>query len=301
MAFPLFKDISKNANDLLKKGYPTAERYAFRVEFDSISESGVQFLPFLQETADKNLEGELKTKAIVNGHQITTTGNLKEDVSFEISPSKAMSGLKWTLNLSSNMSDVVDKAKGKLSVDFKSDVTTSSLSFEHPFKHLQKSDDSKINVNTVFGSKERGVSVGVDTDFSISTVSLKTINAALSYNRADLDISIFMKRKLGGNTLVGTNFFQALTNNPNNKWKDTQVAGELTFDLNDHSPFFTLGAACKPADFSSFKARFDSKGLLGFVYTDKWSGPLSVSFGSDWNVLGASASPLQYSIKLAFK
>jgi len=299
MAFPLFKDISKNANDLLKKGYPSAEKYTFRVEFDSISESGVQFIPYLQETPEKTIEGELKTKANINGHQITTTGNLKEDVSFEISPSKPSQGVKWTLNLSSNMSDVVDKAKGKASVEFKSDVTTTSLSFEHPFKHLQKSDDSKLNFSTVLGSKEKGVSAGFDTEFSVSTVAVKNINAALSYNRSDIDLSVFMKRKIGGNTVVGTNFFQALSTT--SKWRDAQVAGELAFDLNDHSPSFVLGAAFKPADSSSFKARFDSKGLLGFLYTDKWSGPLSVSFGSDWNVLGASASPLQYSIKLAFK
>jgi len=302
MSFPLFKDISKSANDLLKKGYPSAEKYAFRVEFDTTSSSGIQITPFLQETLEKSIEGELKTKFTCHDHQFTTTGNMREDVTFEISPSKHSSkGIKWTANVSSNMTDFMDKAKGKLTLELKKDFTTSSLSAEHSLKHSsgQKSDDSKVTFNSVFGSQEKGVSVGFDTELSLSTFSFKNVNAAIAYNKSDIDISLFSKMKIGGSTSVGANYFQKLATD---KWKDAQVAGELSFDLNDKSSAFALGASFKPAEPSSFKSRFDSKGLLGFVYTEKWSGPLSVTFGSDWNILGSNnASPFQYSIKLAFK
>jgi len=302
MSFPLFKDISKSANDLLKKGYPTAEKYAFRVEFDSVSESGIQVTPFLQETLDKTIEGELKAKFTVKEHQITTTGNMKEDVSFELAAAKPSSrGIKYILNLTSNLTDFADKAKGKATLEIKNDVSTTSFSLEHPFKQgaAQKSDESKVVLSSVFGSKERGLSFGFDTDFSVSSFALKFINTSIAYNKSDIDVVLFSKKKLGGSTQVGANYFQKLHSE---KWREAQLGGEISFDINDKSSAFVLGAAFKPSDSSTVKARFESKGLLGFVYTEKWSGPLSVTFGSDWNVLGAAnASPFQYSIKLAFK
>jgi len=300
MSFPLFKDITKNTNDFLKKGFPTTEKFGFRVEFDTTSSSGIQFTPHLQQTLDKNIEGELKTKFFCKDHQFITTGNLKEDVSFEVSPSKHSSkGLKWTAHLSSNLNDFSDKAKGKLTLEIKSDYATSTISGEHPFKHsnLLKSDDSKVLLNSVFGSKEKGVSAGFDTEFSVSSLQLKNVNTAIAFNKGDIDISLFSKKKVGGSTSVGSNFLQKLTSD---KWADAQVGGELSFDLNDKTHSYILAAGFKPSDPSTFKARFDSKGLLGFVYTEKWSGPLSVTFGSDWNINGA-ANPFTYGIKLAFK
>jgi len=300
MSFPLFKDISKNASDFLKKGFPTAEKYAFRVELDNTSSSGIQFTPHLQQTLDKNIEGEIKAKFTVRDHQITTTGNMKEEATFEISPSKhSARGIKWTINLASNLSEFVDKAKLKATLECKSDISTTSLVTEHPFKHGGKSDDSKVSLNTVFGSKEKGLSVGLDSEISLSSFSLKNVNATLAYNKDDIDITVFSKKKFGGELIVGGNYFQKLLTD---KWNDAQVAGELSYNINDHTQDFSLGASFKPSDPATLKTRFDSKGLLGFVYTEKWSGPLSVSLGSDWNILGAAgATPFQYNIKLAFK
>jgi len=204
MSFPLFKDISKSANDFLKKGFPTADKFTFRVEFDTTSSSGIQFTPHLQQALNKNIEGELKAKFNVKDHQITATGNMKEEATFEISPSKhSARGIKWTVNLSSNVPDFLDKAKGKVSLELKSDYSTSVVSLEHPLKKGGKIEDAKVNFNSVFGSKEKGLSVGLDTDLSLSTYNLKTLNTTLAYNKDDIDVTVFSKKKIGGELIVG--------------------------------------------------------------------------------------------------
>jgi len=302
MSFPLFKDITKSLNDLLKKGFPSAEKYAFRVEFDNTSSSGTQVTPHLQRTGE-NLEGELKVKCGCSDFQITTTENLKQEVSIEIANAKhSARGFKWTLNLSSNLSEFIEKAKAKITGEFKNEVTTTSLTVEHPIKSSggssQRSEDGKLIFNSVFGSKEKGVSAGVDSEFSLTSNSPKTLNTTVVFTKKDLDLALFSKKKFGTNSLVvGANFFQKLDSS---KWTDSQLGGEISYDIGEKSPSLALGASFKPADASTFKTRFDSKGLLGFLYTEKWNGPLSVSFGADWNVLGG-ANPFQHSIKLLFK
>jgi hypothetical protein len=301
MAFPPFKDITKSLNDLLKKGFPTAEKYSFRVEFDNTSSSGTQVTPFLQRVGE-NLEGELKVKCGCSDYQVTTTENLKQEVSFEISNAKHTArGLKFTLNLSSNLSEFVEKAKGKITGELKNDVTTTSLTVEHPIKQSGagvRSDDAKLIINSVFGLKEKGVSAGVESEISLSTHSPKTLNTTLLFTKKDLDLALFSKKKFGTNSLIlGANFFQKLESS---KWTDAQLGGEISYDIGEKSPSLALATQFKPADSATFKTRFDSKGLLGFLYTERWQGPLTVSFGADWNVLGG-ANPFQHSIKLLFK
>jgi len=298
MSFPAFKDITKSLNDLLKKGFPSAEKYAFRVEFDNTSSSGTQVTPFLQRVGE-NLEGELKVKCGCSDYQITTTENLKQEVSVEVTKAKhSARGFKWTLNLSSNLSEFVEKAKGKLTGEIKNEYTTSSITVEHPIKQAKPSDDAKLIINSVFGSKDKGVSAGVESEFSLATHSPKTLNTTVVFSKKDLDLALFGKKKFGGNSLiVGANFFQKLESS---KWTDAQLGGEISYDIGEKSPALALATQFKPADSATFKARFDSKGLLGFLYTEKWNGPLSVSFGADWNVLGG-ANPFQQSVKLLFK
>jgi len=301
MSFPLYKDITKNANDLLRKGYVSAEKYAFRVDFDTTSVSGTQLTPYLQRNLDNNIEGELKVKCGCKDLTITSTENTKQDISLEIAPSKhSASGLKWILNASSNVTELVDKSKLKGTLELKNDYSNTSLTIEYPIRQSasQKPVEGKTTLNSVFGSKDKGFSLGFDSELSLATYSLNALNTTLAVNKPDIDFALFSKKKFGSsnNLVVGVNYFQKLTTS---RWTDTQVASEVSYDLNDKSSAFALGLAFKPSDASTIKTRYDSKGLLGFLYTDKWNGPLTVAFGADWNVLGGAG--LQHSIKLTFK
>jgi len=306
MAFPLFKDVGKSANDLLKKGYVSTEKYAFRVEAETTSSSGIQVNPFMQATTDRSIEGEVKTKFPVKDFQLTTTAHTKQDLSLEIAPrfpsSLHSETFKWSTTLSTNLLDFFEKLKGKATLEYRNEFTTTAVSGESTFRRSTKPDESpKLNFSSVFGSKDRGVSAGIDTEISVASQQLKTINSALSYSTKDLDVTIFSKTKIGGtsSTIVGTNFYQRSFGTNTN---DTHIGGEISYDLKSNSPSFLLGVSSKPTSDSTTKARFDSKGILGFSYTEKWGGPLSITFMSDWNVYGSSSdSPFQYGLKLAFK
>jgi len=299
MSLPLYKDITKNANDLLRKGYVSSEKYAFRVDFDTTSQAGTQLTPYLQRNLDNNVEGELKVKCACKELSITTTENTKQDISVEIGPSKHYdNGFKWTLNLNSNMTELMDKAKAKAIVEYKKDFANTSLTVEHPIKPTsQKPEEGKLLFSTVLGKKDSPFSLGIDTEVSLATYSPKTFNTTFAVTKSDIDMAAFFKKKIGSNNkVVGLNYFQKLTNS---KWTATQVATEVSYDLGEKNSTFALGLSFKPSDNSTVKARYDSKGLLGFLYTEKWNGPLSVAFGADWNVTGGAG--IQHSIKLTFK
>jgi hypothetical protein len=300
MAFPLFKDLGKNSNDLLKKGFPSTDRYAFRVEFDTTSSSGIQFTPHLQYTQAKVLEGELKAKAVVRDFTVTGTGNLKEDVSLEITPVKPFRGTKPTLIVNSNMTQFLDRLKGKVSLEHRVEYASSSASIEAPFQQTNRKNEElpKASVSTVFGSREKGIALGIDAEIIPTVPEVRAINAAAAYSTSDVDFTIFGKTKFNGATTVGASYFQKYPYFA----RDVQLASEIAYDLSGNSPTFALGGQFKPDDASVLKSRFESKGLLGLSYTEKWKGPLSVTLCAEWNVLGANeASPLQYGIKLAFK
>jgi len=241
-------------------------------------------------------------KGSCKGHQITSIENLKQDVSVEISPAKHSSrGFKWTLFLGSNLAEFNDKLKGKVSGELKNEYTTSSLTIEHPIKSggSQKGEDAKLQLSSVIGLKEKGISVGIDTEYSLSSHAPKTFNAIILKNCSDFDFGVFGRRKFGssGSVVVGANYLQKVE-----KWSDGQVGAEVSFDLSEKTPSLLLGASFKPSETATLKTRFDSKGLMGFLYTEQWSGPLSVSLGAEWNILGAgNPSPVQHSIKLVFK
>jgi len=284
----------------LRKGYVPAERYSFKVEFDTTSSSGTQLTPYIQQNLDNNVEGELKAKCGCKDFTITSTENTRQDVSIEFGSPTYSKGIKWTVNASSNVTDLVDKLKGKATIEFKNDYSNSSLSLEHPLRQSasQKQAEGKATFNTVVGSKENGVALGFDSELSLATYSLNSFNTTFAFNKSDGDFALFWKQKFGSgnNRVVGANVFHKLKDS---KWNDTQIATEISFDTTEKTSAFALGLSFKPSDSSSLKTRYDSKGLFGFLYTDKLSGPLSVAFGADWNVLGGG--PLQHSIKLTFK
>jgi len=299
MSFPLFKDIGKNSNDLLKKGFPSTDRYAFRVELDTTTNSGIQFTPFLQETLSKSIEGELKAKFNYRDVAFTTTGNMKEDVSLEIAH-QTKKGAKLTVALNSNMGNFVEKLKGKAGLELRTDYTTSAIAIEAALPnnapHKPSDDLPKATLSSVFGSKEKGIAFGIDLEASPTTQELKSINGAIAYNTSDLEFTVFSKTKGNAAMTVGANYFQKYPY----MGRDVLLGAELTYDLSGKGSAFVIGAQFKPDESSTIKGKFDSKGLLGLNYTEKWKGPLSVTFTSDTNLLGGE-SPFQYGVKLAFK
>jgi len=288
MAFPLFKDIAKNANDLLKKGYPTVEKYSSRIEWDTISSSGMQFQPFLQRTA-AGAEGELKAKFTVREALVTASGNLKEDITLEATR-PFTPALKWTLLVASNTSAFIDRLRGKGTLEYRNDFTSTSASLDYTPSSGKGVEPLKVLVSSVIGKKDLGLAGGVDLELGTSG-ELKALNLAALFTRSDGETSLFAKRGALGTT-VGANYFQKLSG-------DVAAGGEIGYDLARRNTTLILGAQFKPAETSTIKGRVDSKGLVGVSISDKLNSSMTLTWIADWNIFGDA--PFQYGVKFAFK
>jgi len=100
-------------------------------------------------------------------------------------------------------------------------------------------------------------------------------------------------------TKVGGTYHQKLASTFN---YSAAVAAEISYDL-DHSskPVLALGGSLKPDASSNLKARLNSKGSLGFGYSQKMSAPVTVHVLGELNLSELHApNALRYGFKLAF-
>jgi len=78
------------------------------------------------------------------------------------------------------------------------------------------------------------------------------------------------------------------------------VGAEIVYKMQGTTSFL-FGGSFAPSETSTFKGRIDSeKKVLGFAYSEKWSGPLTVDFSVDWKPTAAE-NPFLFGLKLSFK
>jgi len=306
MTFPAsFKDQGKNANDLLGKGFPSSDKFNWKVELDTTSENNVQFIHSLSH-GPKGIDGELRTKFKAHDFNFTVTGNQKEDISLELSHAKALNGLKPTLTLSSNTASLFEKFQLKISGEMRKDWLFASTSIDLPQKEAPQGETTKeavvtpnFVVSTVLGSKSNGLSAGFDLQFDTSAKDLKNFNSVLSYTSSDLEVSLFCKTKpFQKSAEFGATYYQKLIT----RWKDAAVAGQLAYPmrLTSPRPSFAIGGFFKPDPTSSVKGRINEKGYAGLSYTQQWGGPFSVTLSSEVNLLDLQ-EPALFGVKLSIK
>jgi len=301
----LYKDIGKNANDLTNKGFVSADRYQWKLEVDTTSDNGVQFLPSLSQASSGILEGELKSKFKACNSSFTVSGNLKQELSIEAASDKPLKGLvKPTLTLSTLMDNPLERSKIKIQTEFRGNYGNLTALLELPVSRFlrdpsPKSEQLKANVTAVVGLSDYGVSTGAEVEVAPENGQIRALNLVLSYAQSNLEVSAFSKRRDNSFTL-GANFYQKLP--ATSRLRDAVVGAELTHDLSDKPPTITIAGSTKPDETSTVKSRISSKGILGLAYTQKFNGPFAVTFGADLDVLRArEAGALQWGVKLAVK
>jgi len=310
MSFPAaYKDQGKNSNELLNKGFPSTDKFNWKFEIDTTSENGVQFLPSITNTPGRGVDAELKSKFKVKEANLTLTGNQKEELSVEIAAAKKLQDLwKPSITVSTTTRFLQEKLKFKPSVEFRKEWVTATVALEMPVKQPEEGSDDpkdtdhkKATFSTVFGHKSCGFSAGFDLEYQIDSSKLKHFNSVVSYGTADLEVSAFSKTKCDGSpTTIGANYYQKLAN----KWKEGAVAAEVTYPLHslNQPPSFSVGGSFQPDASSTLKSRVNNKGLAGFAYTQKWGGPFTVTFSSEFNLLNPLAQDsAQYGVKIAVK
>jgi len=300
MTFPLYKDIGKNANDLTSKGFASSDRFQWKFEADIMSDN-VQHLPSLSLTDNGAFDGELKRKFKAFNASFTAAATLKKAVSLEAALDKPYNGVcKPTLSISTFAEDdALKRIKLKVATESRSSNFNLTTSVDVPVARFLnevnfKTDLPKITLSAVAGSSNYGVMVGGEMEFIPEKAQTTALNLVLAHSRLNSESTIFRKQRANFVT-YGANFYSRY---PSTVFSNCFVGGELSHDFSDKPPLLTLAGSYKPDLTSSLKARVDSKGILGFAWTQQFGGPFTTTVCADMDVTRQTESA-QWSLKIA--
>jgi len=192
----LFKDLGKQANDLLNKGFFEHEKYHFKVEGSLSSQNGVKATPSVQiSSTDKTLAGSVKTVLPCScGYTTTITGDLKSAFKLEVVSDTWKRGIfKPTFELSTNTKTLINSLKIKKTVDIATGFGGSTVGFTYNVA----SGSPQLNFSIVGVRKlESGVgAIGVETD--ITQGKDIPLNIAASLTSSSLTASFFLQPCVG--------------------------------------------------------------------------------------------------------
>jgi voltage-dependent anion channel protein 2 len=288
---PAFKDIGKDVNDLLNRGFPSVDKFDWKFEAKTVAPNGVSFNPSLVKSTD--VSGQLQGKISKPNLDLTGTLNLKNEAKAEAVFSVAK-GLKVPFELSANLNNL-SALKVRTGADFKNELVNASGSLSVPVdKRLPI-----INTSLTVAASPAWV-VGAETELS-ETLKPNSLNGAIGYNQNNLSATAFYKLKKdlkkGDSRIFGVNYYQRLPAG----WVDGAFGVEASYQLNHPTSNCSLsvGGSYKPDDSSTLKARLNNEGLLGLSYTQQMRGPFSLTFAADVNILDASApDAFKYNVKV---
>jgi len=299
--FPTYRQQGSQASGLLNKGYPSTDNYEFSVELAAPATCGLTIAPAITKTSSGVIEGAISSTYAEGNTRIVSKVDLKEDLNINYSlPGYKIGGamqLKPAFEFSSKIREVDSfKIKPSVEVRHESFSLTGSVNF-HP---LGKALISSPAFTFLAGRSSNGVAFGADIVFQSSQLS--NVNGLISYNKSPLEATFFSKTSVSKDNAkthsIGGTFYQTLTGD----WTNCAVGGEAVVPLdNPIKPTFTLGASKVLDSLSSVKARINTKGMLGFSYTQKMSSPVQLIVSSEVNLNEIHApNALRYGIKLIF-
>jgi len=290
-----YKDLGKLANDLLNKGWASTEKYSWKVE-SNISSDDVKVTPSVQSVGKESIDGSIKASFPLLKLQdfnliVTETANLNQSLKVEFTTSKYLNNAyKPTLEFNTTVNAPISSSKAKFSTDIKQQWGGATLSWAGPGDHV-------FNASVLFPKTLNNATVAIGSEFEYTKKSPLKVNLAGSYFTPSLIATVFGKLKVGrpNDTIVGFNVVNRV-NSPFNA--ESQVAGEIQYDLNGKDTNITIGASTNPDLYSTVKGRITSKGLVGFAYTQQFNAPLNLTFLVDLDLTKLNnPKALQYGIK----
>jgi len=286
----LFKDLGKRVSDLLTKEFPTDEK---KVEWKGVTNNNVTIETNLLQKGDGSIVGTITPsyKYKEYGLNLLSEINTKKDVKLEASvENKLADGLKLTLT---------GESRGDTT------FTTAAAEYRHEYATLNGSVDygkpkgSLLKANTVFGQK--GFALGLSAEYFLGTTDqseLKTFNTTISYTSKDFDATVFGRliSDKDKNELGGTYYHNINSN--------LSVGTEVVFDTAnaDSKPKLTFGALYRLNEDTTLKSRFDTNGILGVSFGQRFNKNSRVIIGANIdtnNLSGKSSSSFGYTVSLS--
>jgi len=286
----LFKDLGKRVSDLLTKEFPTDEK---KVEWKGQTSNNVTIESNFLQKGDGAIVGTLTPsyKYKPYGMNFLAEINTKKDVKIETSvENQLVDGLKLTLT---------GEAKGDttfatVAAEYKHEYATATASFDYG-----KANGSTVKATSVFGQK--GYSLGLSAEYFLGNTEaseLKTFNTTLAYASKEFDASIFGRLITDKDkNEVGATYFHNINT-------DLAVGTEVVFDTanSDAKPKLSFGTLYKLNDDTSVKGKFDTNGVLGVSWNQKFNKNSKVIVGANIdtnNLSGKNSSSFGFTLSLS--
>jgi len=297
-----FKDLGKLCHDLLKKDFPTVEKFDWKSELTASSDHGT-FSGNLKKTSTGGLNsGEVSYKFPSKIGEITTKIDLSKTIKLEYNKKNfPVKGLDLNEEISATIhKDTGFFSSGKLTLggDYKRDWVNGSFAYN---KFFGGTDPANVSASLVVGTPE--VALGTQTDVSDS-LELNSFDTTLFYSKSDLTATVFWKHKKGSDgkgtsNTIGTNVYLK----PASAKKLNLVLGqEFELKLSDSealSPVISFGGSFTPDKTLSIKTRLLSTGFLGIALTQQLSSSTSVTGGVDVDLKNPTApNTFSYGLKV---
>jgi hypothetical protein len=291
-----FKDIGKDANDLLNKGY---DDYDTKFEINAVGLNASVKASFTKNQEKTSGSLEYKTKCEKCG-DLTTTLDFGKSVKVSaVSKDKFIQKLDTTLEFSSNPAKLFDEAKVKVTADYAQlDAATLNANLTVPVGGAAPTSV----ISAVIGSREHGFAVGGEVELNATRGQFTRLEGALGYKKGSSSLTLFSKtnRDNSNNTLshkFGSSFYYRFATSATCSCNPI-VAAEAVYNPKDSVVALVAGVLTKPDATSTLKAKVSSLGQLNVAFNKDLEKPLSIGLFSQTNLL--NLSEVKLGVKLAY-
>jgi len=284
MASPGFaKDVPKRVNDLLSKEFPKDIKLEWKgktsagVECEaSIVQGSKGTLGFFKST----LKGAARNVDVTS--EINTEKNLRAEVTIK---DELADGLTTIVTADSNK----DGTYGTFAVEYNRDNASLTASADYG-----KDAGSTLKGSVAVGQGKTGFVLGAIGEYFVGSPAnkLQAFTVNLGYRSKEFDIVAFDRMK-GEKNEVGASYFHSVNS-------DLTVGTEISFDTNnaDARPKLTLGTEWRQTADTTLKSTFDTQGLLGFSYQQRFSPRMKATLAASVDSANLSKNNVVYGVSL---
>jgi len=252
---PEFKDIGKNAKDLVSKDYPTGE---LKIEAKTETENGIKFTTSgSQRNHDGNITGELKAEFTCHGVSVTKVYDSQNTVKITAEKKDVLTeGLR--LKAEPTFVPFSGHRDVKLSAGYQNDHVHASTSVD-PFK-------KQVNLSVVAGHGD----CIVGGDITVRNGDVNQYGLAVGVSKPSHEVVLSAKDKL--NTFSGS--YYHLVN------KDLQATASAIWNRKDNNTIIELGGAYRLDKDASMKAKVDTTGKASWSYSQTLRPGIKATFST---------------------
>jgi hypothetical protein len=290
MASPGFaKDVPKRVNDLLSKEFPKD----FKLEWKGKTNSGVECEASIVQ-GTKGTLGFFKStfKGAARNVDVTSEINTEKNVRAEVTiKDELLPGLTTIVTADSNK----DGSYGTFAVEFNRDNASLTASADYG-----KDAGSTLKGSLAVGQGKTGFVLGAIGEYFVGSPAnkLQAFTVNLGYRSKEFDIVVFDRMKSGADAQkneVGASYFHSVN-------ADLAVGTEISFDTNnaDARPKLTLGTEWRQTLDTTLKGTFDTQGLLGFSYQQRFNPRLKATLAANVDSANLSKNNVVYGVSLNF-